>query len=113
MQQHSVPKLVVQSSFGVGDTRDSLSLKRRVLFALLLAPQIADTERQEMLVRHSGLAWVISRPVTLTDDNDLRPYFASASGEVRSMSIARRRVASFLVDAATTQSYDRQCIALS
>jgi nucleoside-diphosphate-sugar epimerase len=113
MRRRGVSKLVVQSSYGVGETRDRLPLKWRLIFALLLKPQIADTEQQERLVRESGLTWVLAQPVALTDDNDPQPPFASASGEVHSMSIARRRVALFLAAAATTGTYDRQSVAIS
>ena len=64
-------------------------------------------------MKDSGLTWVIAQPVALTNDDDRGPPFASASGEVRSMSIARKRVALFLAAAATTGTYDRQSIALS
>ena len=113
MRRHGVRKLVVQSSFGVGDTRSRLPLKWRILFFLFLQPQIADHERQEQLVRKCTLDWVLAQPVALTDDLDRHPPFASPSGDVRSMSISRNRVALFLVSAATTDHHVRQSVALS
>lgn len=52
-----VRRLVVQSSYGVGDTRSLLPRKWRLIFALFLKPQIADHEVQERHVRGSGLSW--------------------------------------------------------
>lgn len=112
-RRHGVSKLVVQSSYGVGSTRDRLSWKRKLLFRLLLRPQIDDTERQEHVLEESGLTWVVAQPVALTDDDDRQPPFVSASGEVHSMSIARRRAGLFLAIAATTGTYDRQSTVLS
>jgi uncharacterized protein YbjT (DUF2867 family) len=113
MRRHGVGKLVVQSSYGVGDTRDRLPLRWRLIFALFLKPQIADTEVQEEHVRSSGLQWVLAQPVGLTDEDEARPPFASPEGEVRSMAVSRRSVARFLADAVEQASYDRLAVALS
>ena len=51
MRRHGVRRLVVQSSYGVGETRDRLPLSSRLVFALVLRPQIADHEVQERIVR--------------------------------------------------------------
>lgn len=113
MRRHGVGKLVVQSSFGVGDTRGRLPLKWRLIFALLLAPQIADTEIQEQRVRGSGLTWVVAQPVALTDNDDARVPFAALDGSVRAMSISRRSVATFLADAVERAAWDQRVVALS
>lgn len=113
MRRHGVPKLVVQTSFGVGATRPRLPLKWRAIFAALLKPQIDDTELQEQLVRDSGLTWVVAQPVSLTDQDDDRAPFTSTEGTVMSMSIGRRRVGRFLAEAVESSRYDRQVVALS
>jgi uncharacterized protein YbjT (DUF2867 family) len=113
MRRHGVDKLVVQSSYGVGDTRGRLPLKWRLLFFLLLKPQIADTELQEERVRASGLTWVVAQPVALTDDGDGREPVASSEGRVRSMSIGRRSVAKFLANAVEGAAYDHRVVSLS
>lgn len=113
MRRAGVRKLVVQTSYGVGDSRARLSLKWRAVFALLLKPQIADTERQEEVVRASDLDWVVAQPVALTDTAESCIPFASVTGIVRSMSISRRQVATFLADATETRAYDRHVVALS
>jgi NAD(P)H-binding len=113
MQRHGVRRLVVQTSFGVGSTRERLPWAYRVIFALLLRPQILDTEKQEQLVRASGLDWVLAQPVNLTDDGPVAPAFASPDGGFQSMQVSRRQVAEFLADAALTGLYRGVCIALS
>lgn len=113
MQKHGVRRLVVQSSFGVGETRDKLRWLDSLFFNLLLKPQIADTEVQEIEVRESGTDWVLAQPVHLTDDETEEMPFASAEGEVREWKISRKGVAHFLARAAQTRDYVGRSVALS
>ena len=92
MRRHGVRRLAVQSSFGVGTTRDRLRWVDRLVFALLLKPQIEDTETQEQAVRGSGLEWVIAQPVHLTDDASDTPAVASPQGHAQTWSVSRRQV---------------------
>lgn len=113
MRRHGVRRLVVQSSYGVGATRDQLPWLYRLVFALLLKPQIADTERQEAIVRASGLEWVLAQPVNLTDEATTTPAHASPSGNVEGMKVSRRQVGDFLADAALNREHQQACVALS
>jgi uncharacterized protein YbjT (DUF2867 family) len=96
MQKHGVRRLVVQSSYGVGGTRDRLPLASRLVFALLLRPQIDDHERQEQVVRSSGLDWSLVQPVNLTDGDE--PAVLSHTGDVEGMRVSRRAVGEVLAD---------------
>jgi uncharacterized protein YbjT (DUF2867 family) len=98
MREHGVRRLVVQSSYGVGETRDRLPLSSRLVFALLLRPQIADHERQEWIVRDSGLDWSLVQPVYLTDGDE--PAAVSRSGDVQGMRVSRRAVGEVVADLA-------------
>ena len=113
MQNHGVNRLVVQSSFGVGETRDLLSCIDRLFLKLILKPQIADTEIQENFVRNSGLDWVLVQPVHLSDENSEKPPFMSVSGQVRAMKVTRKSVAQFLATAVHNQSYTGKSVAIS
>jgi uncharacterized protein YbjT (DUF2867 family) len=113
MRRHGVTRLVVQTSFGVGPTRDRLPMLYRMVFALLLRPQIQDTERQEQVVRSSGLDWVLVQPVNLTDDTDTSAAFASHEGEFRSMKVGRRQVGEFLAEVASNGGHSGATVALS
>ena len=44
-------RLVVQSTYGVGETKERLSFAWRCIISLVLKPQIADTEEHERIVR--------------------------------------------------------------
>ena len=61
-----VRRLIVQSSFGVGDSRRHAGLPERVIYALLLRGAYADKEFQEQAVRESTLDYTIVRPTRLT-----------------------------------------------
>lgn len=96
-REAGVRRLVVQSSYGVGATRDLLGALDRLFFALLIRPQIFDTELQEMLLRGSELDWTIVQPVHLTDDHSTE-RFVSTDGRTRSRRVARRGVAEVHAD---------------
>lgn len=113
MRKHGVRRLVVQTSFGVGESRDKLRLVDRMVFSLLLKPQIADTEVQELEVRDSGVDWVLAQPVHLTDDESDEMPFASVDGQVDEWKISRKGVARFLARAAGGHDYVGQTVALS
>ena len=112
MLRHGVRRLVVRSSYGMGDTKAQLPIVWRLIFALLLKPQIDDTEAQEQLVRECPLDWVLARPVSLTDAEACTPE-ASAEGGVRSMSVSRKTVARFLADAAEGAVRGRTAFSIS
>jgi uncharacterized protein YbjT (DUF2867 family) len=111
MQRHGVPRLVVQSSYGVGETRDRLPFSSRVVFALVLRPQIADHERQERIVRDSGLDWTIVQPVNLTDGDEAAT--TSRTGGVEVMKVSRRAVGAVLADLATGSADVGSCVSVS
>ncbi|MGY1821969.1 NAD(P)-dependent oxidoreductase [Geodermatophilus sp. SYSU D00079] len=111
MRRHGVRRLVVQSSYGVGETWARLPLSSRLVLALLLGPQIADHERQERLVRDSGLDWVVVRPVYLTDGDE--PATVSTVGAVEEWRVSRRAVGAVLADAVEGDGWLAGSIAVS
>lgn len=113
MRRHGVRRLVVQRSYGVGESRALLPFASRAMFALLLAPQIADTERQARALHASGLDWIEVQPVNLTDDDVDSPAFVSTVGEQRSLRVARKQVARFLADAVESDDHVGHTVALS
>ncbi len=111
MREHGVRRLVVQSSYGVGETRDRLPLASRLVLALLLRPQIADHERQERIVRDSGLDWSLVQPVYLTDGDEEAVH--SATGDVEGMRVSRRAVGAVLADLAEDPGERGRTVAVS
>jgi hypothetical protein len=113
MAEHSVRRLVVLGSYGTGATRARLRFSDRLVFALLLKPQIEDTERQREAVLQSSLDWVLALPVHLTDANDDEMPFTSPRGDVGRNQISRRSVARFLAHAAVSPAFVGEQVALS
>jgi uncharacterized protein YbjT (DUF2867 family) len=113
MRAAGVRRLVVQSSYGVGPTRARLTPGWRLIFALVLSPQIADTEAQEAVVRTSGLEWVLVQPVGLNDRAGDERVEVSAEGQVKTMRISRTSVGRFLAQAVASQQFVGGTVALS
>jgi len=68
MTTEGVDRLIVISSWGVGDSAPRLPfLFRRIVVPLLLRDEFADKARQEDVVRASALRWTVVRPTRLTD----------------------------------------------
>ncbi|MEU8896345.1 NAD(P)-binding oxidoreductase [Nocardia sp. NPDC048505] len=111
MRRYGVRKLVVLSAFGVGDSAPGLTLTNRLFYRVILAPQIADTERQEALVRSSGLDWVLARPVNLTDEpHDAMPATADRPAV---HTVPRAGVGRFLARAVADAALVGQAVTLS
>lgn len=99
MREHGVGRLVVQSTYGIGETYAQLPLALKLFFSLAIRPQVSDHERQERLVRESGLAWTIVRPVVLDDEPTAVPAYVGTDDRVPSMKVSRRQVAGVIGDA--------------
>ncbi|GEK23592.1 NAD(P)-dependent oxidoreductase [Cellulomonas xylanilytica] len=113
MRRHGVRRVVVQTSYGTGPTGAGLPLATRLVFALLLRPQIADTERQGAELRASGLDWVEVQPVNLTDEPWAGPPMTSTAGDIDGMRVSRAQVGWFLAQAVEDPTLARQTVAVS
>lgn len=68
MRACGVRRLVCLSTLGAGDSRANLNFVwKYVMFGLLLRGAYADHQRQEEVVRASGLDWTLIRPSAYTD----------------------------------------------
>jgi putative NADH-flavin reductase len=68
MQQAQILRLIVQSSLGVGDSRDNLNFYwKYIMFGMLLRNAYNDHVKQETYVKRSNLDWTIVRPGALKE----------------------------------------------
>ena len=111
-RRSGVSRIVVQSSYGVGPTRPHLEIAERLVFALLLKPQIADTERQEQVVRASGLEWTLVQPVYLTDTED-DTHVTSTDGRTRLTRVSRRAVAAVHAELVESGAHRHDTVSVS
>ncbi|MBU8896949.1 NAD(P)-dependent oxidoreductase [Corallococcus sp. H22C18031201] len=101
MKAHGVRRLVVLSAIGTGESQQLLNVVvRKLLVGFILKLPFQDHERQEQLVRDSGLDWVIVRPGRLTGGPARKRYVKKTALEPVPGSISRADVADFLVAAA-------------
>jgi uncharacterized protein YbjT (DUF2867 family) len=113
MREHGVRRLVVQTTYGVGDSRARLRFIDRLFFALLLKPQIADTEIQQRDVMDSGLDWVVVQPVHLTDaDTDAAVVSITGEPGGAAMSVSRKGVGRVLASAVDDPAVRHATLAL-
>ncbi|WP_109507204.1 NAD(P)-dependent oxidoreductase [Nocardioides speluncae] len=113
MTRHGVRRLIVQTTYGLGQTRKNLSLSWKLTFSVLLRPQIKDHDVQERLVRTSGLDWTLIQPVGLTDEDVARPVKVSLTDETVSMEIGRGQVAAVEAEAITRPDWVGEAVSLS
>ncbi len=113
MQEQQVRRLVVVSSIGVGDSKNQVPFAFKMLMSTVLKKPMEDKERQEQLVRDSGLDWIIVRPGGLTDGPKTGAYKAGADGSVKAGQISRADVADFVLKQLTDTTYLHQAPAVS
>lgn len=107
MRDEGVARLVAVTGIGAGDSRGHGGFAfDRLILPLLLRHVYADKDRQEDIVRQSGLDWVLVRPTVLSN----KP----GRGAVRALvdlagfhggSIARKDVARFVLDQVETDAW--------
>ncbi len=106
-------RVLAITAFGVGDTRAKMSMTSKFMVQLFMQQLMADKERQETVLKASGLDYVLVQPVGLTDAPATGDWVASAKGETRKMRISRKDVAAFIADEIASPLYHRQTVALS
>ncbi len=99
MRHSAVKRLICITGMGAGDSRGHGGfVYDRIILPTLLKNIYADKNRQEEIVRNSGLDWVLVRPARLTNE-PLRAQYREISrfdGETMS-TISRADVAHFVV----------------
>ncbi len=114
MKELGVKRLLVQTTFGSGPSRNRLGAIDSLFFTLLLKPQIADTEKQDEFVRNSGLDWTITQPVHLKEDDfEEGEVVADFNSGVQRMGISRKLVGSYTAKAVSNSTTIGKTVALS
>jgi putative NADH-flavin reductase len=106
-------RLLVVTAFGIGNTRKQLPLAFWLFYRTVLREHMADKEKQEMVVKASGLEWTIVQPVGLTDGPATNSWLANTTGLIRRQQISRADVAAFLVSMIGSDQNSRATITLS
>ena len=113
MRAAGVRRLVVQSTYGIGEPYATLPLSIKVFFTLVIKPQVKDHERQEELVRSSGLDWTLVRPVVLHDDVTDAPAKVDLRDQIASTKVSRGQLARVLAEAVGREDWRGQTLSVS
>jgi putative NADH-flavin reductase len=114
MERAAVPRLVVMSAFGVGDTARDASLVQRLMYATLLSAVFADKARGEASVRASALDWTIVYPTVLTNGPLTGRYRVGEHIDMQALpTISRADVAQFMLAQLTDRSWLRRGVVIS
>ena len=107
MKEHGVRRFLVLSAYGASETKDT-ALYSKVLRALI-GKRVADKDRQEELIRASGLDWVLVRPPLLTNGAQRGRYRTGFDLPIKLFSsVSRADVADFMLKQLTDDTYLRQ-----
>ncbi|AQA18395.1 epimerase [Halioglobus japonicus] len=116
MQHHGVERLICQSTLGAGESWNNLNFFwKRVMFGVLLRSVFLDHERQEQLVRVSGLDWTIVRPGAFTDapaDGNFKVDIPSEERGLR-LKISRADIAGFLAACVRDNTFVHRAVGIS
>ena len=114
MKELNIKRLLVQTSYGTGPSKNMLRFIEKLFFKLLLKPQMDDTEKQDKYIRESGLDWTISQPVHLNDNKESSSsLYTSNNSQVSQWQVSRYLVGKFLAKAISDNSTLMQTIAVS
>jgi uncharacterized protein YbjT (DUF2867 family) len=113
MKKLAVPRVVVVSSIGVGDSKDQVPFFFKMLMKSALKRPMEDKERQEAAVMASGLDWIIVRPGGLTDNPATGSYKAGLDKTIVAGQVSRADVADFVLQQVTDDTYLRKTPAIS
>ncbi len=116
MKCAGVSRLIVLSTLGAGNSRRYLNFFwKYLMFGILLRRAMVDHERQELIVRESGLDWTIVRPAAFTDEPATGCYKHGSmmdEGEL-ALKLPRADVAEFMLSQLEHPQYLHQTPALS
>ena len=94
MQARGIRRLIVQSTLGAHESWSNLNFYwKRIMFGGLLRAVFRDHERQEDMVRASGLDWTIVRPSAFIEGPADAPYLEDVPPRRRGLALTMPRAA--------------------
>jgi len=108
METHGVPRLICETSLGIGDSAGRMGLYFTFFIIPVILPfYFSDKARQERIIEKSNVEWVIVRPGVLTNGKKRGrsrhgPHIGSFFWTVR---ISRADVADFMLNQLESDSY--------
>ena len=114
MERRGVRRLVLMSSFGVGESLRDAPPLLRLHYRVFLRGIFADKQAAEDYLRTTRLEWTFVHPVILTDGPRTGQYRAGERLELRGWpTISRADVADFILSELRNRAYLRKTVVLS
>jgi putative NADH-flavin reductase len=114
MEEYKIRKIAVVSSIGIGDTYLLAPWFMRLLGKITnFRNSFEDHNKQESLLMNSNLDWVITRPVSLNNNELLQNLVVSYDKKPSPFKISRKQLAKFLVDCLETEDFFKKALILS
>ena len=110
METHGVPRLVCETSLGIGDSVGRMGLYYTLFVIPVILPfYFWDKTRQERIIAASNVEWVIVRPAVLTDGprRGRARHGLSVGSFVVTARISRADVAEFMLNQLVSDTYLR------
>lgn len=113
MQSQDIRRLICVSTWLVRESRRRAGPLVRIFVPLLQPRLFVDRERQEQVVRASGLNWTLVRPARLTNKPATGNYQVGTHLKLAARaSISRADVADFLINQLADETYNRQAVTI-
>jgi len=116
MKETGVSRLICQSTLGAGDSENTLNFFwKHIMFGMFLRAAFRDHQKQEELVRESGLDWTLVRPAAFTKGEFTGNYKHGMLGakDDLTLKISLPDVADFLLKQLVSKEYLRKAPGLS
>ncbi|MBV8388457.1 MAG: NAD(P)H-binding protein [Mucilaginibacter sp.] len=113
--EHDIRRVIITTAWGVAETKkDTPFWFRWLIDNSNIRYPYRDHEKQEALLRASNLDWTIVRPVGLTDSEKIKEVKVTLNNHPKpSLTISRRNVAAFMLDALEKNLYSKQLPVIS
>jgi putative NADH-flavin reductase len=106
MDEKGVPRLVVLSAFGAGDSKgEGGFVYSKIIAKLFMKAVLADQDAMEAEVTKSGLDWTLVRPTRLTDGPAVGTWDVIFEGGKASSKISRADTAAFMLQQLQDRTY--------
>ena len=113
-KKHDVRRLILISTFGVGDNSRNAPLVPRLMYRLLLGDIYRDKKAGEDIVKASGLDWTILHPVMLTTGPRTGTYRSGERLDLRGIpKVSRADVAHFALAQLEDKTFLRKTVVIS